>query len=147
MDGLSIRQACERDSDFVFAVKEAAFREYAEQVWGWHGIDQRELHDLRFASQDVRIIRFQKTDVGYFATSSTADAVRVHQIHILPEYQRKGLGTACMRVIVRDANAQDKAVRLQVLKINTRAIVFYRRLGFKIVDEDAIHLQMESSRD
>ena len=142
MDGLAIRKADAADADFTFAVKEAAFREYVEKVWGWDGADQRELHELRFASQDVRIIQFRGTDVGYLSTSSFADAVRVHQIFILPEYQRKGIGSACMRLIVSDARAQKKVVRLQVLKINTRATAFYGRLGFKIVDEDNTHVQM-----
>lgn len=50
MDGLAIRKADAADVDFAFAVKEAAFREYAEQVWGWDEVDQRELHEVRFAS-------------------------------------------------------------------------------------------------
>lgn len=143
MDKLNIRKADATDVDFAFAVKEAAFREYVERVWGWDGADQRELHELRFASQDVRIIQYKGIDVGYFSTSSTADSVRVYQIFILPEYQQKGLGTACMRVIVADAKEQERSVRLQVLKINTRAIAFYERLGFNIVDEDDTHVQME----
>ncbi|MDE2886964.1 MAG: N-acetyltransferase [Gemmatimonadota bacterium] len=140
---MAIRKADSADVDFTFAVKEAAFREYVEKVWGWDGADQRELHEVRFASQDVHIVQYRGTDVGYFSTSSTADRVRVVQIFILPEYQRKGLGSACMRLIVSDASAQEKSVRLQVLKINTRAIAFYRRLGFSIVDEDNTHVQME----
>ena len=143
MDDLNIRKADAADVDFTFAVKEAAFREYVERVWGWDEINQRELHELRFASQNAHIIQYRGTDVGYFSTSSTADWVRVYQIYILPEYQRKGLGSACMRLILSDARAQKKAVRLQVLKINTRGIAFYRKLGFKIVDEDDTHVQME----
>lgn len=144
MDGLRIRKADSADVDFTFLVKEAAFREYVEKVWGWDGAGQRELHELRFASQDVRIIQYQGIDVGYFSTSSTVDWIRVYQIFILPEYQRKGLGSACMRLIVSDARAQKKVVRLQVLKINTRATAFYLRLGFEIVDEDDTHVQMIS---
>ncbi len=145
MEGLDIRKAVSADVDFTFLVKEAAFREYVEQVWGWDGADQRELHELRFASQDVHIIQYRGTDVGYFSTSSTADRVRVYQIFILPEYQRKGIGSACMRLIVSDAGAQKNSVRLQVLKINTRATAFYEGLGFKIVDEDDTHVQMVKS--
>ncbi len=146
MDGLSIRHACEGDSDFVLAVKEAAFREYVDQVWGWDHIRQRKMHDARFASQDVRIIGFQANDIGYFSTSSTTDSVRVHQIFILPEYQGKGFGTACMNRIVADARAQKKTVTLQVLKINTRGIAFYRRLGFTIVGEDDTRVQFETGQ-
>ena len=50
-----------------------------------------------------------------------------------------------MRLILSDASAQEKAVRLQVLKINTRAIAFFRRLGFEIVDEDDTYVQMVKS--
>ena len=111
-------------------MKEAAFRRYVDQVKGWDHTQQRELHDARFASQDVRIIRFQGNDVGYFSMSSTTtDSVRIHQMFVLSEYQGKGLGSACMNRIVTDARAQKKAVTLQVLKINTRAIVFYREAG------------------
>ncbi len=52
---------------------------------------------------------------------------------------------ACMRLIIRDARARKMAVRLQVLKINTRGISFYQRLGFEIVDEDDTHFQMVKS--
>lgn len=147
MDGLKVRKAVEGDVDFTSSVKEAAFREYAEQVWGWDEINQRELHDLRFASQEVPIIQFRRTDVGFFATSSTADWVREYEIFILPEYQQKGFGSACMSRIVADARARKKAVTLHVLKINTRGIAFYQRLGFKIVDEDDSHVQMVKSHD
>ncbi len=144
MDGLRIRKADSADVDFTFLVKEAAFREYVERVWGWDDVDQRELHELRFASQDVRIIQYKGIDVGYFSTSATADQVRIYQIFILPEYERKGLGSACMSRTVADAHAQGKDVTLQVLKINTRATAFYLRLGFEIVDEDDTHVQMIS---
>ena len=100
---------------------------------------------LRFASQDVRIIQYKGIDVGYFSTSATVDRVRIYQIFILPEYQRKGLGSACMNRTVADAHAQGKDVTLHVLKINTRATSFYLRLGFEIVDEDDTHVQMVKS--
>lgn len=145
MDGLRIRKADSADVDFTFLVKEAAFREYVEKVWGWDGADQRELHELRFASQDVRIIQYKGIDVGYYSSSATVDRVRIYQIFILPEYQRKGLGSACMNRTVADAHAQGKDVTLHVLKINTRATAFYLRLGFGIVDEDDTHVQMVKS--
>ena len=49
--------------------------------------------------------------------------------------QEKGIGSACMRRILRDAGAQGKAVTLRVLKIDTRGIAFYQRPGFPVGDE------------
>ena len=143
MEGLKVRKAQATDSEFVFAVKEAAFREYVEQIWGWDDIYQRDLHNRRFASQDLRIIQFHGTDVGFLSTSNTSDTFKVDQLYILPEYQGRGIGAACMRRIIDDASLEQKSVTLQVLKINVRAIAFYQRLGFTIVDENSTHFQMK----
>ena len=143
MEGLKFRKTQATDSKFVFAVKKAAFREYVEQIWGWDDTYQKELHNRRFASQDIRIIQFCGTDVGFLSTSTNSDTFNVDQIYILPEYQGKGIGAACMKRIIADANLAQKPVILQVLKINTRATAFYQRLGFTIVDENSTHFQMK----
>ena len=143
MEELNIRKASVIDCEFVYATKKAAFREYVEQIWGWDESHQRELHNTRFASHDLRIIQFRGIDVGFFATSNTSEAVKFHQLFILPEYQSRGIGSACMTRIIDEANLAQKPVMLQVLKINTRAIAFYQRLGFAIADEDSSHVQME----
>ena len=143
MEELSIRKADTVDSNFVFAVKKAAFREYVEQVEGWDDTHQRELHNKRFDSQDFRIIQFQGNDIGFFSTSSTSDSLKIYQFFIHPEYQGRGIGSACMTSILADADVSRKTVNLQVLKINIRGIAFYQRLGFSIVDEDSTHVQMK----
>ena len=137
MEGLSICKAQATDSKFVFAVKKAAFREYVEQIWDWEDAYQRDLHNKRFASQDLRIIQFHGTDVGFLSTSNTPDMLKVNQLYILPEYQGKGIGAACMKRIIDDANLEQKPMTLRVLKINTRATAFYQRLGFTIVNENS----------
>ena len=143
MEELSIRKAQATDSEFVFTVKKAAFREYVEQIWGWDDTYQRDLHNRRFDVQDICIIQFHDTDVGFLSTRNTPDALNVDQLYIFPEYQGKGIGAACMRHIIDDADLGQKPVTLQVLKINTRATAFYQRLGFTIVDENATHFQMK----
>ena len=143
MEELSFRKAYASDSEFVFTVKTLAFREYVERVWGWDDDYQRELHNRRFAAQNICIIQFRKTDVGFLAISRTPDTLKVNQIFILPEYQGKGIGSACMTHIIDDANLAQKSVTLQVLKVNTRGIAFYQRLGFRTVGESSTHFQME----
>ena len=143
MKELSIRKAQAIDSEFVFAVKKAAFREYVQQIWGWDDNYQKDLHNRRFSSQDICIIQFCGADVGFLSASNTSDPVNIDQIYILPEYQGKGIGAACMKRIIDDANREQKPVTLQVLKINTRATAFYQRLGFTIVAENSTHFQMK----
>lgn len=133
---LRVRKAQATDSEFVFAVKKAAFREYVEQIWGWDDAYQRDLHNRHFASQDLRIIQFYGTEVGFLSTSITPDTLKINQLYILPECHGRGIGSACMTRIIAEATLEQKPVTLQVLKINTRAIAFYQRLGFTIMDEN-----------
>ena len=81
--------------------------------------------------------------MGFFATSNTSEKLTLHQLFILPEYQGRGIGSACMTRVVNEAYMEQKPVMLQVLKINTRAIAFYQRLGFVVVNDDLRHLQLE----
>ena len=143
MEELHIRKAYVSDSEFVFTVKKAAFQEYVEQIWGWDESYQRELHHRRFTTQDLRIIQFCGTDVGFLATSRSHNTLKVNQLYILPEYQGRGIGTACMGRVLDDAGLRQKPVVLQVLKVNTRGIVFYQRLGFTIVGETTTHFLMK----
>ena len=143
MEELSLRKADASDSEFVFTVKKAAFRAYVEQVWGWDNSYQRGQHNRRFAAQDISIIQFREVDVGFLAISHTPDRFKVNQLYILPEYQGRGIGSACMTRIIDDANLAQKPVVLQVLKVNTHGIAFYQRLGFTIIDENTTHVQME----
>ncbi len=143
MEEISLRKAHASDSEFVFTVKKAAYREYVEQVWGWDDDYQRERHNKEFASYDFRIVQFREIDVGFFIISSTSDTLKVNQIFILPEYQGRGIGSACMTRIIDNANLEQRVVVLQVLKVNTRGTALYQRLGFTIVGEDSIYFQME----
>ena len=147
MTELRFRPAQANDSEFVFFAKKAAFREYVEQVWGWDDSYQQELHDRRFGSQDVHVIRSCEVDVGFLATSRTSNVLKVNQLFILPEYQGRGIGSACMTRIVGEAEIEHNSVVLQVLKVNVRGIAFYRRLGFAVVGESATHLRMEKPPD
>ena len=140
---LRFRTARPTDSEFVYSVKKAAFREYVEQVWGWDDNHQRELHVRRFGSQVVRIIRCCEVDVGFMATSRCPHTLKVNQLYILPEYQGRGIGSACMTRIFGEAGIEHESVTLQVLKMNVRGIAFYRRLGFSVVGHSVTHLQLQ----
>ena len=140
---LRFRTACPEDSEFVYSTKKAAFREYAEQVWGWDDSDQRELHDRRFGSQDVRIIRFGEVDVGFMATSRSSNILKVNQLFILPEFQGRGIGSVCMTRTMEEAEIEQRSVVLQVLKVNVRGTAFYRRLGFAVAGESTTHVQLQ----
>jgi len=138
-----LRRATPEDSEFAYRVKKTTLAEYVRQVWGWDEDEQRRLHQRRFASQDFQVIVVSGADVGILALSRKSDRLRVNQLLVLPDYQGRGIGTACMKQVIEDATGRRLPVRLQVLKVNRRAIEFYRRLGFSDTGVDDTHVQLE----
>lgn len=143
MNDLKFRKATRRDSEFAYQTKKAAFREYVEKVWGWDEQEQRRLHERRFASQEFYVIQASGVDVGILAIVHQPECLRVNQLYILPEHQNRRIGDACMEHIIRDASALKLPVRLQVLKVNNRAISFYQRHEFRSTGETETHILME----
>ena len=143
MNNLRLRKATAEDSEFAYQTKKAAFREYVEKVWGWDEGEQRQLHERRFASQDFRVIQVSGIDVGILAVVRQPDCVKVNQMFIVPEYQSRVIGAACIRRIIEDAAVSKLPVRLQVLKVNSRAVTFYQGLEFRSIGESDTHILME----
>lgn len=145
MKNLKLRKATPDDSEFAYQTKKSAFRVYVEQVWGWDEDEQRQLHKRRFTSQDFYVIQVSGNDVGIMAIVRQPDCLKVNQMFILPEYQSKGIGAVCLNQIIKEATASRLPIRLQVLKVNNRAAVFYKRLGFRRTSETDTHILMERS--
>jgi GNAT superfamily N-acetyltransferase len=145
MNNLTLRKAGPDDSAFAYCTKRAAFKEYVDKVWGWREDEQRKLHEKRFAAQDFRVVTLAGADVGIMAVVVAPDCVKVNQLFLLPAYQGKGIGSACMLLIMEEARRLGLPVRLRVLKVNPRALAFYRRLGFTCTGETETHDLMEWS--
>lgn len=143
MDNLKLRKATPSDSEFAYRTKKAVLRQYVEQVWGWDEEEQRQLHLRRFSSQEFSVIQLSGVDIGIMAIVHEPDCVKLNQIFVLPEYQGRGIGTACAKQVIEDAAAAELSVRLQVLKVNSRAIAFFQKLGFKKIGESDTHVRME----
>ena len=143
LKNLRLRQATAEDSEFAYQTKKAAFGEYVEQVWGWDEVKQRQIHERRFISQDIRVIQVSSIDCGIMATSREPDCIKLNQLFILPEYQSKGIGTACLKQLIEEADTVNLPVRLRVAKVNSRAFSFYQRQGFSCHGEIDTHFLME----
>ena len=133
MNGLTLRKAGPNDSEFAYFAKRAAVREYVEKVEGWDEDEQRRLHERRFGAQDFRVINAAGADVGIMAVVVVPDCVKVNQLFLLPS----------MLLIMEEARQLGVPVRLRVMKVNPRALAFYRRLGFGRTGETDTHDLME----
>jgi len=134
------------ESEFVFQVKKAALGKYIERTWGWDEAFQRDFHVREYDPTRTEIISWQGTDVGWLEVNSASDNIRLTGIYILPEYQSRGIGSAMIREVMREAAATQLPVTLEVLKVNPRAQTLYEKLGFVVTGETETHRLMELVR-
>ena len=103
--------------------------------------EMQRLYPLSPAALDLsksshRVVReFYQPDV--VASDPLFDRYPSHlHIDLLPEAQRKGLGSHMMdRVFEHLSNAGSTGVHLEMSPSNTRALWFYRKLGFQVIRE------------
>jgi ribosomal protein S18 acetylase RimI-like enzyme len=139
------RPATDADNDFCFRINQVTLREYVEPNCGWETAVQRTYHDKWFAAGRVMIIEDDDgAAIGVLDVTDEGDHLYLSRLAIVPEAQRRGVGTAVGGLIERG-----RAIRLDVFTNNLGARRFYERLGFTIdpAQEREDHLSMHRPAD
>lgn len=140
----SLRQATEFDYDFLYQLKVSCLKEYIAATWGWDEIFQKKHFASHFLPKNSQIIMLDGLDVGELSVQERVDELFLSKILIQPAYQGRGLGTAIIRDLQKEARTKEVSLTLQVLKVNP-AHKLYKRLGFQIVEASETHYLMENS--
>jgi ribosomal protein S18 acetylase RimI-like enzyme len=70
----------------------------------------------------------------------------VIDIALLPEFRRRGIGTALLRALLEEGAARDLPVRIHVERLNP-ALALYERLGFRLLEDRGVYLFLEWRAD
>ena len=84
--------------------------------------------------------------IGWLQTAPTDDALFLAQLFIDTSFQRRGIGSRLMRILIEEAARENKAVTLGVVKTNP-ARRLYERLGFSVTHEDQYKFYMRRQLD
>ena len=87
------------------------------------------------------IIEIEGDAVGQLRMFRGERDARIVDISILPDWQRKGLGSAVLKDMLRAAQHEHRALKLSVER-NSAALHLYRKLGFQTVHEDELYCEM-----
>jgi GNAT superfamily N-acetyltransferase len=140
---ISIRRAQPSDSEFAYQALERTLREYAVRAWGsWSESEGRERTVADARSGRLQIIQLGHEPVGLLCVDRLETHTQLDQLYVIPEYQRRGIGTHVLQLVLSEARAEQRPVRLRVLRVNP-ARQFYARHGFRIISETAERLHME----
>lgn len=137
-----LRPSTGDDFDALYDVHRAAMFDYVTATWGWDEADQRQRFATYFSSAPLQVIVVADKIVGLFHVTRNPDAIEVVNIELHPRVQGRGIGSRILGAILAEGAISNRAVELQVLKVNDGAHRLYQHLGFRDIGETSTHIQM-----
>jgi ribosomal protein S18 acetylase RimI-like enzyme len=141
-----LRPAQAADLTFCRRITHDTMRWIVEQLFGWDEAQQVEKFARQWNVDEVSIITVGGEDAGWLQTAPVEDAVFLKQIYLDRPFQRQGIGTRVMQIVIDEAQRDGKAVTLGVVKSNP-ARHLYERLGFRTTGEDEYKFYMRRAAD
>jgi len=151
---LTFRLVEKKDDDLIYSIyrstrdKELAYTNWPElQKHAFITMQlMAQLSDYQRKYPDIlqEIILHNKKSIGRLYTWESLNEIKIIDISILPEYQRKGFGTKILQQILNKAIQAEKKVSLHVITSNP-ALKLYERLGFRKIDTYMDRFYMEFS--
>jgi ribosomal protein S18 acetylase RimI-like enzyme len=142
---LELRPGTQADETFANNLLRRTMSRYVEETWPDEAA-QKDYYEINpYKQSNTRIIQMNGKDIGRLSVTDKKDCLFVDELHILPEYQRLGIGEQIIKQVFREAEQKDLPVRLTVLAVNP-AQRLYERMGFKVTEKRDHRLHMEYRR-
>lgn len=134
--------ANEADFEPLLAIRIDVMREHLERVFRYEPSRARRFFREHFDQPGLRLILIGDTLAGCVAFRPGDDAIVVDSFYLDRRFQNRGLGAEIFKVLLAEADALAKPVRLDVLQ-GSPADRFYERHGFRKTKEDEIERTYE----
>lgn len=149
---LGFRPISAADMDFLQRVYASTRQEEMAQT-GWSQEQIEEFLHMQFWAQHQHYQRFYKnasyeiilldqTPVGRLYSDRREDEIRIIDIALLPEYQKRGIGAKILKDLLAEGEQKNLCVQLHVENFNP-ALHLYERLGFRRIADDGVYVSME----
>jgi ribosomal protein S18 acetylase RimI-like enzyme len=147
---IHLRQVRAEDEAFLFALfrtsREAEFaplpQAQREALLRFQYQAQGRDYTARFPRSEDFIIECCGQMAGRLLLNREANELRVVDIAIVPELQRRGIASSVLKSLMSEAEATRIALRLSVWH-NNPALALYQRLGFRQRTGSATHVELE----
>lgn len=110
---------------------------YVERVSVW----DPDMFRVYFEPSAVHIIEIEGRTVGFTRLVRRRDELYLAEVQIGRAFQNRGIGTSIVRAAIAESERLDMVLTLKVIKGNP-AESLYRRLGFRVYAETAVHRKM-----
>lgn len=150
---LSLRPVTPEDDEFLLSVYASTRLEELSQVeWAegqketflrWQYDLQRREYEARFPDASYDVILIDDQPAGRIWKGEDEKQIRLLDIALLSEFQKRGAGTLLLRQLIEHAIEAQKPLRHMVFVLNNDAHRFYERLGFVVIDDLGAYKHME----
>lgn len=146
---IQFRPAQERDRPFVDeTLLYGTMHPYVEEIW--KNDPEAQLHYWtinRFNPENTSMIQMDGKDIGRLSTTSRADCIFIDELHILPEYKRRGIGRQAIERVFANARERQLPVRATILRNNYPSQLLCFSMGFRVFDfrDHRFHIVCERS--
>ena len=150
---LSLRAATPEDEPFLVALYGSTREEeLAQAPWGegqkekfvrWQFETQHKEYSARFPDARYQVIVVDGEPAGRMWIGEDDEQIRLLDIALLPQFQRRGVGTILLKSLIDEARKAKKRLRHMVFTLNNDAHRFYERLGFAVIEDFDAYKHME----
>jgi ribosomal protein S18 acetylase RimI-like enzyme len=149
---VTLRPMHEGDAELLFQIYASTRAEELAPV-GWNDAQKEEFLRQQFAAQrtcyesdypgaQFQIILVAGQPAGRLYLHRREEEIRIMDLALLPEFRRRGTGTALLRGILSESDSTGKRVSIHVEVFNP-ARSLYERLGFQKVATHGVYLLLE----
>ena len=126
----------------MLALRIDVMREHLERVFRYKPWRARRIFRAHFDEPGMRLILIGDERIGCVGFRSEPECRKINSFYLERRFHNSGLGTAILKVLLAEADAQGLPVRLEVLT-GSKADRFYLRHGFVKLREDEIEAEYE----
>lgn len=139
------RFAENNEKEEIYALYRTVMKSYISKIWGWEETWQKNDFSTHYNAKDIILVLDNEQIVGYCQIEEEPNHYFIRMLAILPGYQNKGIGKHILKSLKEKCIKHRKNVNLEVFKINSIAIEFYKKHNFSIIGETDYSHIMESS--
>ena len=124
-------QATNADVAALAELRVEAMRPSLEAIERFNPVRARARFLEGFNPAYTRKVQVGEGTVGFVVVRPVENHLLLDHLYIVPAKQCSGLGSAVLRLVIREAQAQEKVLRLGALK-DSKSNEFYLRHGFTL---------------
>ena len=133
------RKATVKDINFIYELRLKTMKPVFENTLGWNEKTEHEKAADQIVNTSIILVEHKR--VGVIKVILKKHELHLHQMQILPDFQKKGIGKALLSQIITRSETLQKPITLYVMK-NTPAEKLYRQIGFKVSQDFGNNCEM-----